>query len=63
MRVAGVLDFSLTGILAGISAVLANHNIGLFAVSTFDTDYFLVKRQDFNQALSVLQQAGYRFVP
>lgn len=40
----GVLDFSLVGILSKISTLLAENNIGIFAVSTFNTDYILVKK-------------------
>ncbi len=58
-RVAGVLDFSLTGILAKLSAVLAENGIGIFAVSTYNTDYILVKREDLGRALAALAAAGY----
>ena len=58
-RIAGTLDFSLTGILAGIADTLAEHEIGLFAVSTFNTDYIFVKEADFRTALELLRQAGY----
>lgn len=58
-RIQGVLDFSLTGILARISAVLAENEIGIFAVSTYNTDYILVKEENFSRALSVLERAGY----
>ncbi len=58
-RICGVLDFSLVGILAGISKVLADNNIGLFAVSTFNTDYILVKEAQLEDALRVLTIAGY----
>lgn len=58
-RIRGVLDFSLTGILAGIAEVLTDNEIGLFAVSTFNTDYIFVKEEQFPQALSLLGQAGY----
>ena len=61
-RVRGVLDFSLTGILARLSAVLAEAKIGIFAVSTYNTDYILVKETDFECAVRVLTEAGYRFV-
>ncbi len=57
-RISGVLDFSLVGILAGISKVLADNDIGLFAVSTFNTDYILVKEAQFADALQVLAEAG-----
>ena len=46
MRIQGVLDFSLIGILSKISAVLADNKIGIFAVSTFNTDYILVKEEN-----------------
>ena len=60
-RVRGVLDFSLTGILARLSAVLAEARIGIFAVSTYNTDYILVKEENFEKAVRVLREAGYRF--
>ncbi len=59
-RICGVLDFSLVGILAGISKVLADNNIGLFAVSTFNTDYILVKEAQLENALRVLAETGYQ---
>jgi len=59
MRIAGQLDFSLIGILAKISAVLAQAKIGIFAVSTFDTDYIFVKEENLPQAEAALLRAGY----
>lgn len=58
-RIAGTLDFSLVGILSRISSVLAENKIGIFAVSTFNTDYVLVKKGNFEHALAVLSAAGY----
>ena len=58
-RIAGTLDFSLVGILAGISSLLADSGIGIFAVSTFDTDYIFTKAENFERALDVLAGAGY----
>ncbi len=58
-RIVGVLDFSLVGILAGISQILAENGIGLFAVSTYNTDYILTKAENFDRALDVLRNAGY----
>lgn len=58
-RIVGVLDFSLVGILAGISEILAANGIGLFAVSTYNTDYILTKAENFDRALDVLRNAGY----
>lgn len=53
-RVKGVLDFSLVGIMASISSTLADKGISLFAISTFNTDYILVKAKDYEQALNIL---------
>lgn len=61
--VEGILDFSLTGILSGISSLLAGNQIGIFAVSTYNTDYILVKAGDFERALSVLKAGGYEVIP
>lgn len=61
-RIQGVLDFSLIGILAKISSVLAENKIGIFAVSTYNTDYILVKEENFDKALEVLSQAGYEII-
>ncbi len=60
-RVKGQLDFSLIGILAGISSVLAEAGVGIFGVSTFDTDYMLTDTSDAAQAEHVLEQHGYTF--
>lgn len=61
-RIQGVLDFSMVGILSRLSGVLADHKIGIFAVSTFNTDYILVKEENFENALEVLALAGYEIV-
>ena len=58
-RVQGVLDLSLVGILSALSGILAEHNIGLFAFSTYDTDTILVKEADFDRAMDALARAGY----
>ncbi|NLW78997.1 MAG: ACT domain-containing protein [Ruminococcaceae bacterium] len=59
LRVAGTLDFGMVGVLAGISGVLAAGKVPLFAVSTFNTDYILVKQADWPAALQALADAGY----
>ena len=61
-RFDGELDFSLVGILSEISGVLAEYEISIFAVSTFDTDYVLVKGEDYEQAVDVLAEAGYTII-
>ena len=58
-RIAGMLDFSLVGILARISAVLAENGIGIFAVSTYNTDYVLLKEENLQKALHALKTGGY----
>ena len=58
-RITGQLDLSLIGILARISKVLASNGIGIFAISTYNTDYLLTKEENFEQALKVLKNAGY----
>ena len=61
-RIEGVLDFSLVGILSKISGLLAENQIGIFAVSTFNTDYILVKKEHFDRAMAVLEAAGYEIL-
>ena len=62
-RFAGSLDFSLIGILARVSSVLAEHGISIFALSTFDTDYILLKKEHFSKALDLLKAEGYSIQP
>ena len=59
MRIVGTLEFTLIGILAKISAALANAGVGIFAVSTFDTDYIFVKEETLVRAKDALLRAGY----
>ena len=59
LRIIGILDFSLIGILARISSVLAENRIGIFAVSTFNTDYIFVKKNDFDKSIKALEDAGF----
>lgn len=58
-RIDGTLEFSLIGILARITSLLADAGIGIFAVSTFNTDYILTKEACFDRALQVLEAHGY----
>lgn len=58
-RIEGVLDFSLTGILSRLVGILAEAGIGIFAVSTYNTDYVLVKEENLDRALDALEAAGY----
>ena len=58
-RIEGVLDFSLIGILSKISTILAEKQIGIFAVSTYNTDYILAKAENFDRAMDALRAQGY----
>lgn len=58
-RIQGELDFSLIGILSKISGILAENHIGIFAVSTYNTDYILVKDENYERAMKALEDAGY----
>lgn len=58
-RVCGVLEFSLVGILAEISGILAGQGISIFAVSTYNTDYIFTKADVFDRAIAALSSAGY----
>ena len=61
-RIQGVLDFSLIGILSKISTLLAENNIGIFAISTYNTDYILTKSENYMKSLDVLNRAGYTII-
>ena len=61
-RIEGVLDFSLTGILSNLSCILAEKGIGIFAVSTYNTDYILVKAENYDRSLSALESSGYEII-
>lgn len=61
-RVCGTLDFALTGILAKIAVPLADAGVSIFAVSTFDTDYVLVRADAAAKARAVLAKAGHSWI-
>lgn len=61
-RIQGILDFSLIGILAELSGILADHKIGIFVVSTYNTDYILVKEENYERALDVLASKEYTVI-
>lgn len=61
-RIQGVLDFSLVGVLSKISTLLAEDGIGIFAISTFNTDYILVKKHNLDKAVHVLTNAGIQVI-
>ena len=59
IMVRGPLDFSFTGILASLTLSLAEAGIGIFAISTFNTDYLLVKAENLKRAILKLKEAGH----
>lgn len=59
LKLRGVFDMSLTGIMAAISGILAEHGVALFAVSTYNTDYILIRARDAAQASRALTAAGH----
>lgn len=61
LQVDGILDFDLTGVLSSLSQPLANAEVSLFAVSTFNTDYILVKKILLEKARSALIRSGFQF--
>ena len=62
IRVEGPLEFELTGIIAGLSGTLADAGVSIFAISTFQTDYLLVKTTDMDDARVALTDNGYAFL-
>lgn len=59
-RIEGTLEFSLVGVLSRISMLLAENQIGIFAISTYDTDDILTRQDVFDRALAVRRDAGYQ---
>jgi hypothetical protein len=62
LRVAGAMDFSAIGVLASLVEPLAQAQISVFAISTFDTDYLLFRDYDLEKAAQTLLRMGHRFV-
>jgi hypothetical protein len=61
IKVCGQLDFSLVGILSHIATILTQVGVSIYVVSTYNTDYILVKETKLSTALNALTQAGYVF--
>ena len=62
LKVEGPLDFSLIGILSSISSILAKNKVSIFAISTYDTDYILVKDKDLDNAITALEKENYNIL-
>ena len=61
LRVAGTIPFSVVGVLASLTTPLANAGISVFAISTFDTDYLLIKGKDLAMAVDILRRQGHKW--
>ena len=62
IKVMGKLDFSLVGILAEISNALRNAGVSIIALSTYDTDYIMIKKDRLNDAKAALSNIDYKFI-
>ena len=62
LKIEGILDFSLIGILSKISSILAKSQISIFVISTFNTDYILIKEEKIKEAISILIEEGYEII-
>lgn len=63
LKVLGPLDFSITGIIASLSTLLAEAGVSILAISTYDTDYLLVRSGDVDRAKEILIEHGHRISP
>jgi len=59
LQVSGVLDFGMIGVIANISNLLAEAGISIFVVSTYNTDYILLKVENFDRGIQILERNGY----
>lgn len=62
IKIVGVLDFALIGILSRISTILAQAKISIFAISTYNTDYILLKSDKLENAVEILKENEYKFI-
>jgi len=59
LKIDGILDFALIGVLSKISTILANENIAIFVISTYNTDYIMVKKDNVEKAIKALIKNQY----
>ena len=59
IKIEGPLDFALTGILVSVAAPLAHVGISIFAISTYETDYLMVRRESLDRAIAALERSGH----
>ena len=60
LKIDGILDFTLTGIISKISTILGNNGISVFVISTYNTYYIMVKQDKLEEAIKVLEKDEYR---
>ena len=60
LKIDGILDFNLTGIISKISAILANNGISVFVISTYNTDYIMIKEDKLEKTIKVLEENEYK---
>lgn len=63
LQVGDILDFAVMGVIAGVSRILADANVSMFTVSTYNTDYILVRTSDVDAAVRALTAAGHVVIP
>lgn len=61
IKIAGPMEFELSGILNELSTPLRHAKVPIFAVSTYDTDYVLINEEDQARARNALEDAGWQF--
>ena len=59
LKISGVLDFTMTGVIAKISDLLAKSDICIFVISTYNTDYIFMKADNYDNGIRALEQSGY----
>ena len=59
LKISGILDFGLVGVIAKIANILADAKISIFAISTYNTDYILMKADDYGRGIRELIRSGY----
>lgn len=59
LKISGILEFSMVGVIAKLSGILAYAGISLFVISTYNTDYILIKKIEFKKAVKELLTNGY----
>jgi hypothetical protein len=62
LKVAGPLDFGMTGVIAALAGPLTDASISLFPLGTYDTDYLLIRQADLERTVAVLRGSGHRIV-